>query len=163
MESREAAEERLQSLAHEIDFARRYYDLVDSTGDSDPCYDLSADQIRATLELTGRSFRRNRRERFFSTREKGTPGELGLNLTVDGVVEFISVIETPAGHIGPTFHGLARDLVYRYDRPDDDPEYPRVRYGDAQELRQVLAEGFALYSELAAVVLASGLVGKQKT
>ena len=79
------------------------------------------------------------------------------------MVEFIAVIETPAGHIGPTFPGLARDLIYRDGpAPADDPRYPRVRYRDAQELTQVLAEGFALYSDLAAAVLASGLLGKKK-
>src|SRR4051794_31635981 len=113
MESRKEAEERLLALAQDVEFARRYYALVDSTANSEPCYDLSTDEIRATLELTGRSFRYNRRERFFATREKGKPGELGLNLTIDGVVEFILVLETPTGHIGPPFHVLARDLVYR--------------------------------------------------
>src|SRR5215213_3998989 len=107
MKSRKAAESQLLALTQKIDFARRYYALVDSTGDVDPCYSLSADEIRAALDSTGRSFRYNRRERFFATREKGTPGELGLNLTIDGVVEFISVVETPAGRIGPTFPMLA--------------------------------------------------------
>ena len=163
MESREEAEARLLVLAQEIDFARRYYALVASNRDSEPCYDLSADEIRAALESTGRSFRYNRRERFFATREKGTPGELGLNLTINGVVEFIAVVETPAGHIGPTFPGLARDLVYHHGpQPADDPRYPRVRYRGVQELCQVLAEGFALYSDLAAAVRASGLSGKKK-
>jgi hypothetical protein len=163
MESREAAEERVLALAQEIDFARRYYALVASTKNGEPCYDLSAEEIRAALESTGRSFRYNRRERFFATREKGTAGELGLNLTIDGVVEFILVVETPAGHVGSTFPGLARDLVYRYGPPPaEDPLYPRVRYRDAQELCQVLAEGFTLYSDLAAAVRPSGLLGKKK-
>lgn len=162
MESREAAEARLLALAQGIDFARRYYALVASRRDSEPCHDLSADEIRVALEVAGRAFRYNRRERFFATREKGAIGELGLNLKVDGVVEFILVVESPAGHVGATFPGLARDLVYHYGpQPADDPRYPRVRYGGIQELCQVLAEGFALYSDLAAVVLASGLLGKK--
>jgi hypothetical protein len=161
MESREEARERLLALAQGIDFARRYYALVGATRESEPCHDLPADEIRTALEVTGRSFRYNRRERFFATREKGTPGELGLNLTIDGVVEFILVVEAPAGHIGDNFPSLARDLIYRYGPPPaDDPRWPRVRYRNAQELQQVLAEGLTLYSDLAAAVLSRPMLGK---
>jgi hypothetical protein len=162
MSLQEELQERLLAIAQELDFAQRYYALVAETSGSTPCDSLTADEIRAALESTGRTFRFNKRERFYATREAEAPGELGLNLTVSGVVEFILVVETPAGHVGQTFPGLARALLYRVGPPVAvDPRYPRVRYGDADELQRVLEGGFALYAELAEAISASGIVGKQ--
>ncbi len=161
MESSEGPSERLLALARELDFARRYYAMVAATRDGEPCHDLSASVIDAALESTGRPFRFNRKERFYATREVGAPAELGLNLAFTGLVEFILVARAPAGHIGRPFHGLALDVAER-DAPQlvPSPRYPRPSYRDAAELRKVLAQGFGLYTDLAAAVLASGLLGK---
>ncbi|HYH68988.1 MAG TPA: hypothetical protein VD866_30115 [Urbifossiella sp.] len=160
MESREAAEERLLSLAQGLDFARRYYALVATTRDGKPSADLPAADIAAALESTGRAFRFNRKERFYATREPDTPGELGLNLAIRGAVEFILVARTPAGHIGDVFHGLALELARRH-APElvPDPPYPRPWFRDRAELRRVLADGLGLYAELAAAIRTEGLLG----
>lgn len=153
-------EEVLLALAHGLDFARRYYALVAATRASEPNLDLPATEIKSALEATGRAFRFNRKERFYATREADTPGELGLNLAIDGSVEFILVARGPGGHFGPTFHGLALKLAERH-APElvPSPRYPRPAYGNPAELRRVLAEGLGLYAELMTAIRASRLLG----
>jgi len=160
MESLNAAEERLLNLARGVDFARRYYTLVGSTRSGKPCHNLPTPDIAAALAATGRSFRFNRREWFYATREVGTPGELGLNLAIDGSVEFILVARVSGGHIGRPFHGLALELAQRFT-PEliPSPRYPRPGYRDGSELRRVLTKGLALYADLASAILAAGLLG----
>jgi hypothetical protein len=159
MDSQEVAEERLLALAQAIHFASRYYAIVSSTRSGKPCFDLSGTEIAAALESTGRTFRFNRKEKFYATREPGTPGELGVNLSINGSVEFILVARAPVGHIGPTFHGLALDLAQRH-APELVPNspYPQPWYRDAAELKRVLAEGFELYADLASAIIASRLL-----
>lgn len=161
MQSIESAQELVRSLARKLDFARRYYALVASTRDGEPCFDLPPSAINDALKSTGRSFRFNRKERFFKTREADAPAELGLNLTINGSVEFILVVKAHVGHVGRTFHGLALELVEQ-DAPElmPTPRYPRPSYRDADELRVVLAQGIQLYTELAVSILSSGLLGK---
>jgi hypothetical protein len=161
--SREACE-RLLALARKLDFARRYYAIVAAASDGESCYSLSPSAIRAALESTGRPFRFNSKEQFFAMREEGAPAELGLNVAIDGSVEFILVARAPTGHIGPTFHRLALDVAKR-DAPElvPSPRYPRPSYRDAAELREVLAQGLVLYSDLATAILVSGLLGEEVT
>jgi hypothetical protein len=153
-------EELLLALAHELDFARRYYSLVALTRESEPGAKLPEPEIESALKATGLAFRRNRKERFYATREAITPGELGLNLAINGSVEFILVARGPGGHFGPTFHGLALELAERHAPTSvPSPRYPRPAYGSAAELRCVLAGGLGLYTDLAAAIRAAGMLG----
>jgi hypothetical protein len=160
VEESDTPEELLLALAHGVDFARRYYSLVASTRASEPGVDLSDSEIESALKATGRTFRRNRKESFYALREVNAPGELGLNLAIDGSVEFILVARGSSGHFGPTFHGLALELAERH-APElvPTPQYPRPAYGSAAELVKVLVEGMGLYAELAAAIRSKGLLG----
>jgi hypothetical protein len=159
MESRESTTEQLLTLAHEVDFARRYYAIVSSTRDGKPAIDLPAGAVESGLKSTGRVFRFNRKERFYATREVDVPGELGLNLTLKGVAEFILVAHAPVGHVGGTFHGMALTLA-RQHAPElvPEPPYPRPWYRDEAELRRVLADGLCLYADLAAAIRSKRLL-----
>jgi hypothetical protein len=159
----ETPTEVLLGLGHALNFARRYYALVAATRASEPNAGLPPAQIASELEATGRAFRFNRKKRFYATREVNTPGELGLNLAINGSVEFILVACGPGGHFGPTFHGLAFDLAERH-APEliPSPHYPRPAYASIAELRQVLTGGLGLYTELAAAIQSSGLLDSEQ-
>jgi hypothetical protein len=155
----EAATERLLELAHAIEFAESYYALVEAVSDCEPHYSLPHETIVAAVNSTGRRFHFHSGERFFWFRETDVPGELGLNIAIDGSVEFILVLCTRAGHIGPTFHGLAHDLALRYAPAIvPDPPYPRPNYDEPATLRWVLHEGLKLYDQLALAIKSSGLL-----
>jgi hypothetical protein len=160
MEEAGAAEARLLGLLHRLDFARRWYDLCAAARVGTPCSDLPAAEQEAALTGTGRAFRFNRREKFFATREAGTPSELGVNLVLrHGVAEFILVLRVPAGHIAGPFPRLMRKADHRFGPVlPEAPAYPQPWYQGGAELRRVLADGFGLYAEVAAAVLASGLL-----
>lgn len=154
-----ATDERLIELARAVDFARRYYARVAATRSVQPLYDISHAEIVAALQSTGRTFRFNRRERLFATREADVPGELGLNLKFNGSVEFILVARGPHGHFGQPFTLLARNLAkQRTPELIPSPPAPRPQYSDAAELRGVLAEGLELYADLAAAIRANRLL-----
>lgn len=160
MEDANAAELRLLELLCRLDFPRRWYDLSVATRVGTPCRDLSAAAQEAALANSGRTFRFNRREKFFAIREVGVPGELGANLVLrHGVAEFILVTRVPAGHVGQPFGRLMRkaDRQFGLMLPEA-PAYPQPWYQGAAELQRVLAEGFGLYAEVVAAVLASGLL-----
>ena len=125
-----------------------------------PARIFPAAEQEAALATTGRAFRYNRREKFYATREAGVPGELGANLVLrHGVAEFILVARVPAGHIGDPFGLLMREADRRFGPVlPEAPAYPQPWYQGAAELRQVLADGFVLYAEVAAAVIASGLL-----
>jgi hypothetical protein len=163
MGDKELAQERLLAVAQEVDFARRYYAICVPTFSGRPRDDLPATEVAAALEATGRAFRFNRRESFYATRERGAPGELGVNLCLKhGVAEFILVARTPAGHVGDAFTALAANVARRY-APEllRDPPYLRPWFRDAGELRLVLRYGFGLYADLASRILASGLLSAE--
>ena len=155
-----AAEARLLALLHQLDFARRWYDLCAATRYGKPARDLSDADAKAALESTGWTFKSHRKERFYATREGGVPGELGVNLSlVHGVAEFILVCRVPVGHIGDVFPVIMRDVEHRFgpELPES-PPYPQPWYQGPAELRHVLAEGFGLYAEIAGAIRASGLL-----
>jgi hypothetical protein len=160
LEKADAAQTRLFGLLHRLDFARRWYELCAAARVGTPCRDLSAEEQAAALATTGRTFRFKRRESFFAFRETGVPGELGVNLSLrDGVAEFILVLRAPAGHIGGPFSGMMRHVERRFGPVlPETPPYPQPWYQGATELRQLLAVGFELYAEVAAAVLAGGLL-----
>jgi hypothetical protein len=160
LEDTDAAEVRLLELLHRLDFARRWCDLCAATRFGEFARSLPDADVAASLESTGRAFRYNRRERFYATREAGAPGELGVNLALrNGIAEFILVVRVPAGHIAGPFSVLMRDVERRFGLSlQNTPRYPQPKYQGATELRQVLAAGFGLYTEVAAAILASGLL-----
>ncbi len=160
MDDAGAAEARLLGLLHRLDFPRRWYDLSVATRVGTPCRDFPVAEQEAALAATGRAFRYNRREKFFATREPGLPCELGANLVLrHGVAELILVARVPAGHIGEPFGLLMRKADERFGPVlPDAPVYPQPWYQGAAELRRVLTSGFALYAEVAAAVVASGLL-----
>ncbi|MFO0882750.1 MAG: hypothetical protein U0894_00940 [Pirellulales bacterium] len=162
MKDAEVAEVRLVGLLHRLDFPRRWYDLCAASrvGGRPPSHDLPTAEQDAALATIGRSFKYNRREKFYATREAGVPGELGANLVLrHGVAEFILVARVPAGHIGDPFGVLMRNADRRFGLMlPEAPVYPEPWYQGAAELRRVLAEGFGLYAEMAAAVIASGLL-----
>lgn len=155
-----AAAERLFELLHRLDFPRRWYDLSCATRVGTPAGNLPAAEQDAALATTGRVFRFNRRERFYATREAVAAGELGVNLVLrHGVAEFVLVVRVPAGHIGGPFPRLMREADRRFGPVlPESPAYPQPWYQGGAELRQVLAQGIGLYAEVAAAVLASGLL-----
>lgn len=159
MESLEEAEERLLMVAHGLDFARRYYAIVAATGDGQPCHELPRAEIEAALMNTGRTFKFHAKETFYAIREADSAGKLGLNLAFTGSIEFILVVHSPAGHIGPTYQQLALNLAERYfPKLIPSPRYPRPWYRDSEELRRVLTEGLGLYEELATAIRGCGLL-----
>ena len=160
MRNLESADERLLELAHSIDFARRYYSIVNASRNDEPASELPETEILSALESTGRSFRFNRREKFFAFREPDVPGELGINLSFSyGQVEFILVARGPNGHFGPPFTLLARTVAQRH-APElvPSPRAPRPCYSDQARLRSVLAEGLRLYEDLATAIRTNGLL-----
>ena len=163
MDTVDTAEERLFTLASAVDFARRYYALAQAgSGDKADC-DLPVTEVAAVLRSTGRIFELHRKERFFATREADVDGELGLNLALNGSVEFILVARGPDGHFGRAFTLLARQVAER-DTPELTPPVraPRPSYSDLADLQSVLAEGFGLYSDWAAAIKSSGLIHQGK-
>jgi hypothetical protein len=162
MDEGDGAQERLLELLHRLDFARRWYDLCAAARTGSPACALSAADVAAALESTGRAFRYNRREQFYATREEGVPGELGLNLCLKhGVAEVILVVRAPTGHIAGPFSELMRDVEKRFGPAlPPTPPYPQPWYQGPAELRRVLAEGFGLYAEVAATIVTSGLLGE---
>jgi len=132
-------------------FADRYYAYC--AAHAMQGYDIPMATQTAVLKETGRTFRYEKKEKFFAWRDAKAPKgcELGVNVSLDnGQVEWILVFETPAGHLGRPFSSLATmtrrlsESTYRHTSP-----HPTPNVTNKAELRDVIAQGLALYDALA--------------
>jgi hypothetical protein len=156
---RDAAQRRLEELAAELDFDRKYFALIDRTRPRRPGAGVPFPDRYQVLTDLGRRFSYRRREKFYKVFAPDLPRSLRLHLRLeDGSAELTVFAETPAGAVGDVFSALARDIAEHRDPTfEPDPPYPCPWFRAAAELADVLREGYALFDELAAAVLRSDL------
>lgn len=143
--------QRLLKLLAGADFATRYYAYCAAHATEGP--DIPVAKQKAAIGATERAFKYDSREKFFSWRDPQPPAgcKLGLNISLDvGQAEWILHFATPQGHLGSTLAMLALQ-VKRLDNPGykHAPPYPVPNIARSAELTVVLAEGLALYDEVA--------------
>jgi len=141
----------LLRLLDRLDFPRRYYAYCSAHQKRGPKIPLSLQT--PALAATGRTFRYDKREKFFAWRDSKAPKGcvLGLNVSLElAAVEWVLTFKTPEGHVGSTLPYLAMetkrlaDPAYKHD-----PPYPVPSVENADELATVLDEGFAIYQLIA--------------
>lgn len=151
-EDRHPAHRDFCDVLLKLDFPSRYYAYCEAHAKKDPPDIPVALQTRA-LDETGRTFRYDKKEKFFGWRDSNAPKgcELGINLVLQfAQADWILVFGTPSGHLAGSFSGIALDAKRLADPSyQHDPRYPTPKIANARELRVVLAEGFALYEDVA--------------
>lgn len=154
---RDEAQELFTDLCARIDFDRKYFALVDRTRPRRPGQAIPFSEREAVLLALGRRFSYHQEERFYKVFPTGLPESFRLHLGLEsGSVEFIAVAITPMGGVGDVFSGLARVLAQSRDPSFvTEPPYPRPWFRDTDELADVLLEGYSLFDEIAAAVLAA--------
>jgi hypothetical protein len=140
------------------EFAARYYGLCDRfpprPGDPGRCTKSHVLAILAglgrtpTAELRGRAFD-------FGWAAGGWAASCGFILQHREVVEFWGSLDRPGVRVGDTLAVLARGAAEAAGQPARDPPYPRPVYRSVGELREVLAELFALADQVIAVGVAA--------
>jgi hypothetical protein len=156
---RDEAQRRFEELAAELEFDRKYFALIERTRPRRPGVAVPFCERAQVLAQLGRRFSYHRGEKFYKVFAPDLPPALRLHLGLEyGGAELIAVVETPAGGVGGVFSGLARDIAELRDPTfTPDPPYPRPWFRDADELTDVLRDGYALLDELAAAVLRSDI------
>ena len=100
----------LISMLAEIDFANRYYKMYETLKDSKKSARFTLDDYREAISTaTNMASTYNKKEKFFGIRDtwRHLPVKFNIALYYDSAIEFILAINTPAGGIGGTYHGLA--------------------------------------------------------
>jgi hypothetical protein len=133
-----------------IDFAGRYYALTKrEPAAGRPWTESKADheKIIASLGLAARYFKK---EGFFRCEEKDGDIVSWLHLTFrGGVLEMGFYVNTPAGNLGGTAHGLAKSVAKRVDPNfSRKPPYPRVPYGSRDEVVDAIRECVVLFRQV---------------
>jgi hypothetical protein len=144
-------EAKFLKLLASVGFPDRYYAYCSEHAERGPDIPLATQQ--AALAATGRTFRYDKKEKFFAWRDAdgADDGELGLNVSLrDGRVEWILVFATAPGHLGDTFANMALNSK-RLAHPayKHSPPYPTPKVSSKAELDAVIEEGLALYDDLA--------------
>jgi hypothetical protein len=139
------------------EFAARYYRLCDRfsdrAGEPGRCTKRDVLTILAGLgrtpaaELRGRAFD-------FAWPAGGWAASCGFILQHREMVEFWCSLDRPGVRVGDTLAVLARGAVEAAGQAARDPPYPRPVYRSVGELREVLAELFALADKVIAVGVA---------
>jgi hypothetical protein len=149
-------EQKFLKLLESFRFADRYYAYCGAHAAEGP--DLPPPTQTAALAETGRTFRYQKKEKFFAWRDAKAPAdcELGLNVSLEnGQAEWILVFKTPSGHLGSPFSALATEAKrlstpsYRHTPPNPVPNIT-----SQAELGEALDQGLALYDELATMLAA---------
>jgi len=139
-------------------FAARYYRLCerfpDRPGDPGRC---TKRDVLAVLADLGRAPAAEQQGRAFDFEwpAGGWAASCGLILQHREVVEFWCSLDRPGVRVGDTMTVLARGATEAAGGPARDPPYPRPVYRSVDELREVLAELFALADEVIAVGIAA--------
>jgi len=148
--------QKFLKLLESFRFSDRYYAYCAAHAAEGP--DLPTAAQTTALAETGRTFRHNKKEKFFAWRDANAPAdcELGLNVSLEhGQVEWILVFKTPSGHLGRPFPALALQTkrlstpAYRHTPPT-----PVPNVADPSSLGDALDQGLALYDELAGALAA---------
>ena len=151
-DDRHPAYRELCELMRKLDFAERYYTYCSSHSKKN-CPDIPLALQTKALDETGRTFRYDKREKFFSWRDSNAPKgcELGLNLSLrDAQANWILVLKTPSGHLGEQFSAIAEGVKRLADpRYQHEPRFPTPDIANATELRTIITEGLALYDDIA--------------
>lgn len=151
-DDRHPAHRKFCDLLRELDFADRYYAYCAKHSKKN-CPDIPLALQTKALEETGRTFRYDKREKFFAWRDSDTPKdcELGVNLSLTyAQANWILVLKTPSGHLGGQFSEMALDVKHLVDpRYQHEPRFPTPDIANEKELHSVLAEGIALYEDVA--------------
>jgi hypothetical protein len=154
------ADERLQEEVVRVlaaqDIAGRYYNYCDRHHARGRWRQYGPEDVRTALEpFTPLPLKYHRRERFFSIDEAYADVRIGLNIAFShSTLELILLFTIASEHGGGILHGIARRAGLLAEPPlDHQPPYPRLPFGDRDELRDAARFAFDLYREIKEALL----------
>lgn len=149
---------RFLDILATLDFDRRYYAHCQAR-EAPPGPVFRAEQAEHAVEgATGLPFKVHEKENFLAFKETTGALEWGLNLAPgSGRLEMILVFETPSGHVGGTFQGMARRVALRREGVfTRHPPCPRPCYNSLESLAESAVFAVGLYRDVKEACLAAG-------
>ena len=147
---------RYIELLMKLDFDTKYYNYVLSLRDRKDVPNLTSADWGAVLKEMGLSVRFNAKERFF-TLDEFVAGDcrLGLKLAMTtGMLEAVLYVKTNDHTFSGPFQGLAyKTGVLRDPSFSPDPPYPKLRYSNKEQLREVISFSLELFDRLKGPIL----------
>ena len=150
--------EQLLKLLTDINFDQRYYDYVDAHKNSEATLTQAQikEQIKNALQNSGNAASYNQKEKFFRFEEQAGPYTLAntIALYYESGLELIILVQNDSDKFGGPLHGLARDVALKRDpKFSYSPRYPRIPFGNKEELTEAVDFSLELFNEIKQALL----------
>ena len=141
-----------------VDFDQRYYQFFEDHKNVEEILDINAARVITgnALKAVTQTAKYDTKEKFFRFQEEVPPYTISYTIAFGHgtKIELICTIRSAEGKAGGTAHGIARKVARLRDPNFEySPRYPRLPYGNEDELNEAIKFSLSLFNDIKHVVV----------
>lgn len=155
MSNQETLLQVLLKFMVDLGFSKRYYEFYEKCREGADGAG-SQEDFEHAVRLSALGFKYNKKERFFSYKEKHPQCEVVFKIAyAHSQIEFILYVKTNHGYIGGPFAGLAHESE-ELSNPDFEysPAYPTIPFSTREQAKEIVEWGISLFEDCRTAILA---------
>ncbi|MCU0491398.1 MAG: hypothetical protein MUD01_07415 [Chloroflexaceae bacterium] len=159
MRDKQSLTQELIQLLTDRNFADRYYRYYEQCRGRGEMKDYTPEKAMEVLATSGLDVSYDRREKFFTYREKHDSRIIGVNVSYNhSMAELILTLQLGEHKLGGPFPMLARQTALLRDPAFTyEPRSPKLPFSNQQELNEVTRWGVDMFLEIKQAIQASPL------